>query len=138
MWVLTEITFLIALHLGNFFQILVYATLIQLVTMGLVGLCAAIIPYTKPELYRAGATQARILGVPIMTIAGVCAILSAVALYVIYFHWSEQFGLTNKLSFLYWLLGTIVAAVLFFNIARQVQRRRGTQVELAYAEIPPE
>lgn len=137
-WVLTEITFLIALHLGNFFQILVYATLIQLVTMGLVGVCAAIIPYRKPELYRAGATQAKILGVPIVTIAGVSAILAAVAVYVIYFSWATQFGLTNKLSFLYWLGGTILAGFLFYNVARFVQRRRGTQIELAYAEIPPE
>jgi basic amino acid/polyamine antiporter, APA family len=116
-WVLTEITFLVALHLGNFFQILVYATLIQLITMGLVGLCAAIIPYRMPELFRAGATQAKILGVPIVTIAGVCAMLAAVAVYVIYFNWPTQFGLTNKLSFIYWLGGTAVAAVLFFNIA---------------------
>jgi APA family basic amino acid/polyamine antiporter len=137
-WVLTEITFLIALHLGNFFQILVYATLIQLVSMGLVGVCAAIIPYRKPELFRAGATQARVLGVPVVTVAGVCAILSAVAVYVIYFNWAEQFGLSNKLSFVYWLAGTIAAALVFYNVARFVQRRRGTDLALAYAEIPPE
>ncbi len=137
-WVLTEITFLIALHLGNFFQILVYATLIQLVSMGLVGLCAAIIPFRKPELYRAGATQAKILGVPVVTVAGVSAIVAAIIVYVIYFHWSAEFGLTNKLSFVYWLVGTIAAGALFYNLARFVQRRRGTNVELAYAEIPPE
>jgi amino acid transporter len=137
-WVLTEITFLIALHLGNFFQILVYATLIQLVSMGLVGVCAAIIPYRHPELYRAGATQAKVLGVPIVTLAGVAAIIAAVIIYVIYFNWPEQFGLTSKLSFVYWLGGTIVAGFLFYNLARFVQRQRGTKIELAYAEIPPE
>jgi APA family basic amino acid/polyamine antiporter len=137
-WVLTEITFLISLHLGNFFHILVYATLIQLLSMGLVGLCAAIIPWRKPELYRAGATQKRFLGVPVVTVAGVSALASVVILYVLYFHWPVQFGLVNHTSFLYWAAGTIVAGVLFYNLAKYIQRGRGTRVELAYAEIPPE
>lgn len=137
-WVLTEITFLVTQQMNNFFQVVVYATLIQLVAMGLVGLCAAISPFRKPELYRAGATQAKFLGVPVVTIAGMGAMLSAVAIYVIYFHWAPEFGLSNKLSFVWWLVGTIVAGVLFYNLARIVQQRRGRNIELAFAEIPPE
>ena len=76
MWVISEFTFLFTLHLGGFLKILVYATLIQLVPMGLVGRCAAIVPFRKPELFRAGATQCRFIGVPVITIAGVGAALS--------------------------------------------------------------
>ena len=71
MWVISEFPFLFTLHLGGFSKILVYATLIQLV-----GLCAAIVPFRKPELFRAGATQCRFIGVPVITIAGVGAVLS--------------------------------------------------------------
>jgi amino acid transporter len=136
--VLTELVFLWSLQIGNLFQVLVYATLIQLVSMVLVALCAAIIPWRKPELFRAGGTQRRLFGVPVITIAGVGAILSAILVYCLFFVWSAQFGLENKLNFLYYLVGTIAAGVIFYNVARLVQRRRGHRVELAFAEIPPE
>ena len=40
-------------RLGSFFKALAYATLIQLIAMGLVGLSALVVAYRKPELYRA-------------------------------------------------------------------------------------
>jgi amino acid transporter len=137
-WVLTELTFLISLQLGNFFQILVYATLIFSVSMVCVGICAAIVPWRKPELYRAGATQKKVLGLPVVTVAGVCSVVSLALVWTIYFVWSEQFGLTHPSRFVLWLAGTVVAALIFFNLARLIQRRRGTEIELAYSEIPPE
>jgi hypothetical protein len=50
--VISEFTFLFTFYLGGFLKILVYATPIQLVSMELVGLCAAIVPFRKPELFR--------------------------------------------------------------------------------------
>ncbi|HEY1515907.1 MAG TPA: hypothetical protein VGF91_05790 [Solirubrobacteraceae bacterium] len=37
-----------------------------------------------------------------------------------------------------WVLGTVVAAVIFYYVARAIRRSRGVKLELAYAEIPPE
>ncbi len=42
---------------GSFFKALAYATLIQLIAMGLVGVSAAVVPWRKPELYRGSASQ---------------------------------------------------------------------------------
>lgn len=137
-WVLTELVFLISLQLGNFFQILVYATLIFSISMAFVGACALVVPWRKPELYRAGATQRRVFGIPVISIAGGFAVVSVALIWTIYFVWPTQFGLENTTQFLLWVIGTILAAVVFFNLARYIQRRRGIRVELAYAEIPPE
>jgi amino acid transporter len=137
-FVLTELFFIWSLQIDNFFQVLVYATLIQLISMGLVGLCAAIVPWRKPDLYRAGSTQLKFLGIPVVTIAGVAAMLAVAFLYYVYFHWSTEFGLKDKGKFLYYLIGTIAVGALFYHVARLVQRGRGTRVELAFAEIPPE
>ena len=51
------ITLIWAVNGSSFFQVLVYATLVQLIAMALVGLAAVLVPYTKPDLYRASATQ---------------------------------------------------------------------------------
>ena len=123
---------------SNFFQVLVYATLVQLVAMGLVGLSAVVVPYVKPELYRAAATQRTVVGIPVMVIAGIGAIATCVTLWVLYFHWPTQFGLADKSGLFYWLAGTLVAAVVFYFGARMVRQREGVDIDRVFAEIPPE
>ena len=135
---LTEIFFIWALRIGNFIEVLTYATLIQLISMGLVGLTAAIVPWRKPMLYKAGATQTRVLGVPVVTIAGGGAVLASVLLWLLYFHWPSQFGLSNYGQFFTYVFGTMVAGVAFFWIITLVKRRRGFDQRLVYKEIPPE
>jgi APA family basic amino acid/polyamine antiporter len=123
---------------SNFFQVLVYATLVQLVAMGLVGLSAVLVPYIKPELYRAAATQRTVVGIPVMVIAGIGALATCVTLWVLYFHWPTEFGLADKSGLFYWLGGTLVAAVAFYFGARMVRQREGVDIDRVFAEIPPE
>jgi basic amino acid/polyamine antiporter, APA family len=123
---------------SNFFQVLVYATLIQLIAMGLVGLSAVVVPYTKPDLYRASATTRRIAGIPVITIAGAGAITTGVILWILYFTHPNEFGLADKTGLVYWLGGTILGAVVFYFGTRAVRESQGVKLDRVYAEIPPE
>jgi amino acid transporter len=122
---------------GNFFKVLVYATLIQLITHTLMGISAIVFPYRRPELYRASVSARTIFGIPATVIAGTGAILVSVFLYYCYFHYSF-FGLSDKGTLFIWLGGAIAFGLLWYGIARAVRARQGIDIDRVYAEIPPE
>jgi basic amino acid/polyamine antiporter, APA family len=122
---------------GSFFKALAYATLIQLVAMGLVGVSAAVVPWRRPELYRGSASQLRFAGIPVTTIAGVGAILTAVFLWIVFLS-EPKLGIADHASFFVWCLGTIAAGIIFYAAAYSIRRSQGVNVNLAFAEIPPE
>ena len=126
-----------AVNFSSFLGVIVYATLLALIAMMLVGLSAAIVPWRKPEYYRGGATQRRILGIPVVTISGVAALAAGAFVWFMYLHY-PQFGVAHKDKMVEFVLGTVVAAVIFYYVAWGIRRRQGTNIELAYAEIPPE
>ena len=90
------ITLIWAVNGSSFFQVLVYATLVQLIAMALVGLSAVVVPYTKPDLYRASATKKTFAGIPVVSIAGAGAFLTCVFVWVLYFHYPTQFFLVGQ------------------------------------------
>jgi APA family basic amino acid/polyamine antiporter len=118
-------------------QILVYATIIQLIPQMLVGLCAVVLPKRRPDLYRGSGQTRTFAGVPIMSIAGYGSILAGAFIIWIFFRY-PFFGMADLGNFFAWCGGTIVAGFLFYQVARLVQARRGTDLSLVYAEIPPE
>lgn len=125
------------IHASTFFQILVYATLFQLIAMCAVGLAAVLLPYRQKALFNASATTRRILHIPVVSIAGVSAIISGVLLYVLYFHYANL-GLANRTKFFTFFGIVLAAAILFYVGARAVRRRQGVDLGLVYSEIPPE
>ena len=122
---------------GSFFKALAYATLIQLIAMGLVGLAALVVAYRKPELYRASSSQVRIAGIPLTTIAGAGAILSCVFLWIVFLS-EPKLGIVDRQGFFVWAIGTVLAGALFYAIAYSVRKGQGINVTRAFAEIPPE
>jgi APA family basic amino acid/polyamine antiporter len=122
---------------ASFFKALAYATLIQLIAMGLVGLSALVVAYRKPELYRASASQRQIAGIPLTTIAGAGAIISCVFLWIVFLS-EPKLGIADRSGFFVWAIGTIVAGALFYAIAYSVRKGQGVNVNRAFAEIPPE
>jgi APA family basic amino acid/polyamine antiporter len=137
-WVLSAATLLWGLNNASFFQIITYATLIQLIAMGLVSVCGIIVPWRRPELYRASTSQRTFLGVPVVTIAGVGGVITAVFVWVLFFHYSSQFGFSDPGKFFGFTGVTIGLAVVYYLLARFVRAREGVNIDLAYAEIPPE
>ncbi len=118
-------------------QISVYLTLIQLTAMGLVGVSAMVLPWRRPELYRSSASTRTLLGVPLMTIAGMGSVLAVGLVYYLYFKYA-YFGLADKGRFFLWLGGTVVVGCLFYQAAKWVRAREGVDLKLVYAEIPPD
>ena len=84
-----------AINSTSFIQIIVYSTLVQLISMALVGLSAVVVPWRRPEMYRASSSNKTILGVPLVTIAGAIAFGACAFIWFVYFHYKAQFGLTN-------------------------------------------
>jgi amino acid transporter len=125
------------IHSSSFFQILAYATLIQLVAMALVGITAAIVPWRRGALYRASTAQFRILGIPAVVVAGVAAVVAAVLIWIIYLHYSVL-GLSNKGKFFTFVGATLALGALYYLGAKFIRRSQGVDIDRAYAEVPPE
>jgi amino acid transporter len=125
------------IHASSFFQVLAYATLIQLVGMVLVGITAVIVPWRRPQLYRASTAQFRILGVPAVTVAGAAAVVSGVLIWIIYLHY-HALGLSNISKFVIFTLVTLGAAIVYYVGAKIIRRAQGVDIDLAYKEVPPE
>lgn len=122
---------------NDILQVIVYATVIQMVAQILVGISAAVFPWRRRALYKAGGVTSTIGGIPLVTIFGVSAVLSGMFLIWAYFYY-PFFGLADKAKFFAWFGGTVVAAVIYYSIVRAVRARQGRKLALVYAEIPPE
>ena len=123
--------------LSTFFQILVYAILVQLISMALVGLAAVVFPKAKPEMYFASATTRTFLGIPVVSIAGAGSIISSIVLWIIYFQY-PGLGLSDQRGLLIWIAITVVLSLVDYYGARAFQRSRGKDLDGTFAEIPPE
>jgi len=121
----------------NFFQVLVYATLIQLITHLLISLSAMAFPYRKTALYRASVSRYEVAGVPMMVVAGIGALCTTVFIYWAYFHY-KFFGLTNKGNLAIWLVGSVLFGLVWYGGAKLIRSSRGVDIDKVYAEIPPE
>jgi amino acid transporter len=123
---------------GHFFRILVYATLVQLITHLLISISAMCFPYRKPELYRASVAQYRIGSIPTMVVAGAGALFTTVFIYWAYFHYAF-FGLVgHKSGLIWWLVGSIGFGLVWYYGAKMLRSGRGVDIDKVYAEIPPE
>jgi APA family basic amino acid/polyamine antiporter len=127
-----------AVNGSNFFQVLVYATLVQLIAMGLVAVSAMVVAYRKPDLYRASTTKRTVAGIPVVTIAGVGALLTCIFVWVLYFHYPTQFFLADKQK-MFTIFGvTIALAVIYYFAVKMYRNTKGIDIDRAFAEIPPE
>lgn len=122
---------------AGFYKALAYATLIQLIAMGLVGVAAAVVPWRRAALYRGSSSQLRFAGIPVISIAGVGCVVTGVFLWIVFLS-EPKLGIADRSGFSVWCIGTIAAGVIFFYAAAAIRRSQGVNVNRAYAEIPPE
>lgn len=120
----------------SFFGVLVEAVLLQLVTMILLGVSAVLLPYRRPEIWRSSATTQRVLGIPIVAIAGALASMLLAALFFVYMHY-ESLGIDKGHFFRDCAIVLALAVVTFF-VARIARLRQGVDVDKLAMEIPPE
>jgi amino acid transporter len=122
---------------SSFFQVLVYATLIGLVPQTLVAISAIAFPYRRTPLYRASVSTKTVQGIPLMVFAGIGSILTSIFLTWAYFHYAF-FGLANKSNFYIWLVGALLFGLAWYGGAKLIRAQRGVNIDLVYAEVPPE
>lgn len=119
----------------GFFQVLIYALMVQLIAMGLVGLSGVLVPWVRPELYRASTTVRSFVGIPVVAIAGAGAMLTTIFVWWAYLHY-DQLGTNADIpKLLMWTIGPAVLGLAFFIVVRLV---KGSSFERVYKEIPPE
>jgi amino acid transporter len=121
----------------NFFQVIAYATLAQLITHVLIALSAISFPYRRRALYQASVSAKEFAGIPLSVIAGVGALLTSAFLYWALLHY-PFFGVKKEANLGYWLGGTVAFGLLWYLGAKVVRQQQGIDIDRVYAEIPPE
>ncbi len=121
----------------DFLSLLVEAVLVQLIAMILIGIAAVLLPYRRPEVWRASATTQRFLGVPIVAFAGGLVAILLSGLFYVFLHHNEGFGI-DRGQFPRDAAIVLGAALLMFFVARFARSRQGVDVDKLAAEIPPE
>lgn len=121
----------------GFLKVLYEAVVLQLVTMILLGISAVLLPYRRPDVWRASATTARFLGIPVVALSGGLTALLLAGLFFIYMHYPEL-GIVEKGDFFRDCAIILGAALLTFVIARWARLRQGVDVDKLATEIPPE
>ncbi len=134
--ILAVLTLYWGLHASNFFQIITYAILIQLIATGLVGLSAIVVPYRHPEFYRAVTSRRNVLGLPLVVWAGAGSVATTVIVWILYFHYDWAFGFTDRQKFFSYLAGIVILAIVFFYGARAVRAREGVDVSARLRRDP--
>jgi APA family basic amino acid/polyamine antiporter len=113
------------------------ATLVIAVTYLFSAIAVVILPWRKPDLWRASpASKVKVLGVPIVPVSGVITIgLLGFCLY----EWlSNDLYFVNNRSSLIYMGAMYVLAIVVYVAARLIRRRQGIDLGLINKEIPVE
>jgi basic amino acid/polyamine antiporter, APA family len=121
----------------GFLKFLYEAVLLQLVTMVLLSISALLLPYRRPDAWRASATTQRLFGVPVVTIAAALSLILMAGLFFVYMHY-PALGIEDKGRFFRDCGIVLAAALLTFFAARIARSRQGVDVDKLASEIPPE
>ena len=113
------------------------ATLVIAVTYLFSAIAVVVLPWRKPDLWRASpASRIKVLGVPIVPVAGVVTI-GLLVFNLVEWLSNNNYFVNNKSSLIY--MGSMyVLAIAVYVIARLVRRRQGIDLGLINKEIPVE
>jgi amino acid transporter len=115
------------------------ALLAQLVAFIVVSIAGIVFPYRLPQIWQGGGGR-RILGVPAITLAGIGGVIALGGLLVMFIAndtVNATFAVTRGISIKF-MVGVIVAGIIWYAASYAVNKRRGVDLSLAYREIPPE
>jgi APA family basic amino acid/polyamine antiporter len=101
------------------------------------ALAGALLPYRAKALYDASpGAQYKIGDYPMVTVFGAIGAVVGVVM-LLMFMFSAALGLTSPLAYEV-VFAVIAVAIIWYLIAKMVQRSRGIDVTYAFKEIPPE
>jgi basic amino acid/polyamine antiporter, APA family len=131
---------LLALYVfTSFFTIVVNYIVIFSVAFWMASFAAILLPYRRRDLFEQApeAVKRRIGGIPVMTLLGVGNLILFTLILIASFDTPAFSGPTSGRAIAF-VVGIYVAGVVLYFIAREIQRRRGVNLDLLYKEIPPE
>ena len=142
------VAYLFAYNIANFQSLTLCSTLVIAVTYLGTTIAAIILPYKKPDLYKASPiAKYNVFGIPLITVAGVIFggflifllyqwILDPNALYGIGYSINDA-GYKNGTSIIYMLSNYVLAAVIYFGF-KYFRKRSGIDIDKVHKEIPVE
>ena len=142
------VAYLFNYNIASFASLTLCSTLVIAVTFLGTTISAIVLPYVKPELYKASPiAQYNILGIPMITVAGVIFggflvyllyqwILDPNALYGIGYSINEA-GYKNGTSLIYMGVNYLLAAIIYFGF-KSYRKSKGIDLSKVQAEIPVE
>jgi len=126
---------------GGFTTLTLCSTLVIAVTYLGTTVSAILLPYVKPDLYKASPiAKYNILGIPLITVAGV--IFGGFLVFLLY-QWLFDpnvlygIGLSNRNSVIYMLGMYVLAAVIYFGF-KSYRKSSGIDMDKVQSEIPVE
>lgn len=131
---------LLALYIfTSFFTIVVNYIVIFSVAFLLASFAAILLPYRRRDLFEQApeAVRRRIGGVPVMTLLGVGNLVLFTLILIASFDTPAFSGPTSGRAIAF-VVGIYVSGLVLYFISREIQRRRGVNLDLLYKEIPPE
>ena len=120
----------------SFFALLALAAIVGFPAMLLVGVSALIFPWRRPELFRTSAAGVTWFGVPLVSIVGIGAMITAI--WGFYDYLTQPGLLANPQAAAVVTFGTFALAFIYYFIARAVRMRQGVNLDLNFAVVPPE
>jgi len=135
------VSYLFAYNIANFQTLTLCSTLVIAVTYLGTTISAILLPYVKPDLYKASPiAKYNILGIPLISVAGV--IFGGFLVFLLY-QWLFDpnalygIGISNTSSVIYMLSMYVLAGIIYFGF-RAYRMRSGIDLDKVHAEIPVE
>ena len=135
------VAYLFAYNIASFQSLTLCSTLVIAVTYLGTTIAAIILPYRKPDLYKASPiAQYNIFGIPLISVAGV--IFGGFLIFLLY-QWIIDpnalygIGLKNTSSIIYMLANYVLAAVIYFGF-KAYRKSKGIDLDKVQSEIPVE
>jgi APA family basic amino acid/polyamine antiporter len=135
------VSYLFAYNIASFQTLTLCSTLVISVTFLGTTIAAIILPYTKPDLYKASPiAQYNVFGIPLITIAGV--IFGGFLVYLLY-EWiidpNVLYGISfRNISMVYYMIGNyVLAAIIYFGF-KAYRKSKGIDLNKVQSEIPVE
>ena len=131
---------LLALYVfTSFFTIVVNYIVIFSVAFWMASFAAIFLPYRRRDLFAQApeAVRRTIGGIPVMTILGVGNLVLFTLILIASFDTPAFSGPTSGRAIAF-VVGIYVVGFVLYFVSREVQRRRGVNLDLLYKEIPPE
>lgn len=135
------VAYLFAFNIADFQTLTLCSTLVISVTFLGTTISAIVLPYTKPDLYKASPiAKYNVLGLPMISVAGV--IFGGFLVFLLY-QWIFDpnglygIGISNTSSVYYMLGNYVLAAVIYFGF-KAYRKSKGIDLSKVQAEIPVE